>query len=320
MKKRLTVFLTLVVASLVIGYMWFSEGLRSVVPGSTVTKVFTIEPGTTLRDIADDLESQGLVRSKLIFFLYVRSSSFSQRIQAGTYRLSPAMDARTIAATLTKGTNDVWITTLEGWRLDEIATKITKELSIPEREFLKFAQEGYMFPETYLIPRSATASAIAKLFRETFEKKLTSDLREYSKRQNLSVDEVVTLASVVEREGKSDSDRPMIAGILLKRLRAGWPLQADATLQYALGYQSVDKTWWKPVLTEEDKLIDSPYNTYKHPGLPPGPISNPGLAAIKAVIYPKTSEYWYYLHTPNGKVYYAKTIEEHQANVEKYLR
>jgi UPF0755 protein len=131
---------------------------------------------------------------------------------------------------------------------------------------------------------------------------------------------VITLASIIEREGQTNEDRPVIAGILMNRLEAGWPLQADATLQYALGYQSKDKTWWKKTLYDEDKKINSPYNTYANPGLPPGPISNPGLASIQAAIYPKKTDYWYYLHDPAGGVHYAITLEEHNANIAKFLR
>ena len=136
----------------------------------------------------------------------------------------------------------------------------------------------------------------------------------------MTLERVVILASIVEREGLTDEDRPVIAGILLNRLEIGWPLQADATLQYALGYQAQEKTWWKKVLTDDDKKVKSPYNTYANPGLPPGPISNPGIASIRAVIYPKKTEYMYYLHDPTGAVHYAKTLEEHNANVARYLR
>lgn len=145
-------------------------------------------------------------------------------------------------------------------------------------------------------------------------------MREDAKTIDLSLGQVIILASIVEREGRSAEDRPIIAGILLKRLKADWPLQTDATLQYALGYQAREKSWWKKSLTLEDKNVRSAYNTYLNPGLPPGPISNPGIESIKAVIYPKESEYWYYLHDPAGSVHYATTIEEHNANVAQYLR
>lgn len=145
-------------------------------------------------------------------------------------------------------------------------------------------------------------------------------MREDAKMSGLTLDEVITLASIVEREGRTADDRPIIAGILLKRLKADWPLQADATLQYALGYQAREKTWWKKALTNDDKNFRSPYNTYLNPGLPPRPIANPGIESMKAVIYPKDTEYWYYLHDPTGAVHYAATIEEHNANVKTYLR
>ena len=136
----------------------------------------------------------------------------------------------------------------------------------------------------------------------------------------MTLDEVIILASIVEREGKTGIDRPVIAGVLLNRMENGWPLETDATLQYSLGYQSKEKTWWKKELTDEDKQVDSPYNTYKNIGLPPGPIANPGVQAITAVIYPKKTDYMFYLHDTKGNVHYARTLEEHEKNIEMYLR
>ncbi len=177
-----------------------------------------------------------------------------------------------------------------------------------------------MFPDTYLVPQDATAGAIITLFTAAFDKKVTPEMRADIRASGMTLHEVITLASIIEREGHTDEDRPIIAGILLNRLKAGWPLQADATLQFALGYQSKEKTWWKKVLYDEDKKIDSPYNTYANTGLPPGPISNPGIASIRAAIYPKETSYWFYLHDPSGAVHYAETLDEHNANIAKYLR
>ena len=230
------------------------------------------------------------------------------------------MDTKTIALELTHGMLDVWVTTLEGWRVEEIAAKLNKELDIPESEFIKVAREGYMFPDTYLVPRDATVGAVATLFRSTFDEKIDALLRNDAKKIGLSFSDVVTLASIVEREGRSEEDRPVIAGILLKRFKADWPLQADATLQYALGYQAQEKTWWKKNLFDDDKKIDSIYNTYLHKGLPPRPIANPGLSSIRAVIYPKETDYWYYLHDPEGRAHYARSLEEHNQNSATYLR
>lgn len=138
-------------------------------------------------------------------------------------------------------------------------------------------------------------------------------------------EEVLILASIVEREVKFNNDRPIVAGILLKRLEKNWPLQADATVQYAIasakckGKSAKCGNWWPKNLTREDLKIKSPYNTYLYPGLPPGPICNPGLAAIEAVLNPVGSEYWFYLSDEEGKMHYAKTAEEHEENISKYL-
>lgn len=315
-------FLLLAVAAVIAttGWFWWKDAISAVNPADTIPKIFVVRRGEGVKSVAARLASEGFIRSPTGFFLLIKSMGIERDLQAGDYRLNPAMDAATLARELTHGTLDVWVTTLEGWRVEEIAAKLTKELDIPESEFVKVAREGYMFPDTYLVPRDATVGAVAALFTSTFDKKVDEAMRADAKKIGLTFPEVLTLASIVEREGRTDDDRPVIARILLKRLKADWPLQADATLQYALGYQAGEKTWWKKNLFDEDKKVTSLYNTYLHPGLPPGPIANPGLGSIKAVIYPKETDYWYYLHDPEGGVHYAKTLEEHNANSAKYLQ
>lgn len=289
-------------------------------PKEMTSEMFVVERGEGVKNIAARLAGARLIRSSTGFYLLVKFMGIEHNLQAGDFRLNRSMDTKTVARELTHGMLDAWVTTLEGWRVEEIAAKLNKELDIPESEFIKVAREGYMFPDTYLVPRDATVGAVATLFRSTFDEKVDASLRNDAKKLGLSFGEVITLASIVEREGRSEEDRPVIAGILLKRLKADWPLQADATLQYALGYQTGEKSWWKKNLFDEDKKIDSTYNTYLHPGLPPGPIANPGLASIKAVIYPKETDYWYYLHDSNGRAHYARTLEEHNQNSATYLR
>jgi len=301
-------------------FLWWKDGISSVDPQNTQPVVFVIDKGEGIRSVATRLGQNNLIKSPTSFYILVKLMGIERAIQAGDFRLAKSMDSETIARELTHGIVDVWVTTLEGWRLEEVAGKLAKELDIPEQEFLKYAQEGYMFPDTYLIPKDATAAAIAKLFMDTLNKKVTEEIRADIEKSGLTFKEVIILASIVEREGKTDADRPLIAGILIKRLKAGWPLQADATLQYALGYQPAEKSWWKKTLYNEDKEVKSPYNTYKNTGLPPGPISNPGLAAIRAVIYPVESGYWFYLHDQEGIVHFAKTEEEHNANIASFLR
>lgn len=302
------------------GWFWWRDALMPVDPKDITSDRFVVERGEGVKNIAARLAGQRLIRSSTGFYLLVKFMGIEHTLQAGDFRLNRSMDAKTIAQELTHGMLDVWVTTLEGWRVEEIAAKLNKELDIPESQFLKVAKEGYMFPDTYLIPRDATVGAIANLFRFTFDEKIHTLFQNDAKKTGLSFSEVIILASIVEREGRNEEDRPVIAGILLKRLKSDWPLQADATLQYALGYQTEERSWWKKSLFDEDKKIISEYNTYLHSGLPPGPIANPGLSSIKAVIYPKETDNWYYLHDAKGGVHYGKTLEEHNENSVKYLQ
>ncbi|OGG09305.1 hypothetical protein A2154_03130, partial [Candidatus Gottesmanbacteria bacterium RBG_16_43_7] len=275
--------------------------------------------GQSVKQIVANLAKNDLIRSPTAFYLLVKLMGLERTLQAGTYRINKSMTARDIAVNLTHGRQDTWITTLEGWRVEEIATELTKNLGLPESEFLKYAVEGYMFPDTYSIPKESTAAAIANIFLDTFNRKITQKMKADAIALGLSFEDVVILASLVEREGKTEYDRPIIAGILLNRLQISWPLQVDASLQYILGYQALEKTWWKKNLQVTDKDIDSKFNTYKYPGLPPAPISNPGLSALMSVIYPARTSYMYYLHDSQGDVHFAATLEEHNQNIDKYL-
>jgi len=316
---RIIVSVIIVSLSVVGGYFWWTYVMRPVDTNDTTPIMFVIPRGQGSKELSKKLATAGLIRSQIGFYLLVRFFGTDGQIQAGDFRLNKSMDAKTIASELTLGMLDIWVTTLEGWRNEEIAMVLSKNLNIPEKEFLKVAQEGYMFPDTYLIPKDATAGAIVSMFISNFNKKITPEILETVKKEGMTKDELVTIASLVEREGRTNTDRPIIAGILLNRLKRNWPLQVDATLQYALGYQQREKTWWKKELTDEDKKIDSPYNTYLNPGLPRAPIANPGIEAMKAVITPQVTEYMFYLHDKNGVAYYAKTIEGHLENIANYL-
>lgn len=317
---RLGIFFLVVVVAVIGVMLWWADGQSAVNPEETALESFVIPAGEPIRSIASRLYEEDLIRSPTVFFMLVKLKGLDQEIQAGEFRLSQAMRASEVAEELTHGIVDQWVTTLEGWRVDEVATVLAKELDIPEQEFLKVAREGYMFPDTYLIPRTASAAAVAELFEETFAKKISPQLRSDVSGVGLTFEEVMILASIVEREGNSDQDRPMIAGVLLNRLRNDWPLQADATVQYALGYQPQEKSWWKRHLTFDDLEIASPYNTYQNMGLPPTPISNPGISSIEAVVYPADTDYMYYLHDPQGGVHFARTLDEHNENIQRYLQ
>jgi len=300
--------------------LWFRDAIEPVNPQSTESKMFVVARGEGVRSISARLQSEGLIREPLAFFLVVKKEDAEKKIQAGDFRLRPSMSVYEILNELQHGSVDVWVTTLEGWRVEEVALKLAQELSIPEQEFLKVAEEGYMFPDTYLFPREATASMAASIMRNNFDSKVTPEIKSGIAAQGLTLAQGVTLASIVEREGRSAEDRPVIAGILLNRMKIGQALETDATIQYVLGYQSTEKTWWKKSIFNTDKELDSRYNTYKYAGLPPGPIASPGIQSIKAVASPTPSNYMFYIHAPDGSVHYAKTYDEHLENVNAYLR
>lgn len=302
-------------------YLYFREGTLPVNSKEPTSKIFVVQKGESLSAIAKNLSNENLIRNKIVFYLIVKKLQIDKKIQAGDFRLSTSMNTYQIAENLTHGTLDVWVTIIEGLRKEEIAQVIGQNLDIPETEFLKNAREGYLFPDTYLIPREATAESVIAILQNNFDNKFDSALQQKVHEKGLTTYQALTLASLVEKEARLDADRPEIAGILFKRLKNDWALQVDATIQYALGYQPEEKTWWKKDLTDQDLKIDSPYNSYTNKGLPPGPISNPGLASMQAVANAnENTPYWFYLSDKSGKMHYATTIEEHNANVRKYLQ
>jgi UPF0755 protein len=318
--KRLTIFIIILVILGGIGFLLFREGTLPVNRTDTSNKIFVINQGQNVDSIAQSLSKEGLIRSRIVFFMVVKMKGFDKNIQAGTFGLSPSMDVYTIAKELTHGTSDKRVTIIEGLRKEEIGEIFSREFGIPEVEFTNTADEGYLFPDTYDIPTHASAENIIAILTKTFNEKYTAEIAAKAAQQNLTKAQVVTLASIVEKEAKGD-DRQQVASILLKRLKNGWPLQADATVQYALGYQKDEKRWWKKFTNLTDLKIDSPYNTYTNEGLPPGPICSPGIASIEAVVNADPSTpYFFYLHDTKGQIHYAKTNEEHERNIHKYLQ
>lgn len=282
--------------------------------------IFVVNPGEPVRSIANRLEKEGLVRNGLVFLLTVKRLGLEQKIQAGDFRLSKDKTPEEIANELTTGTLDVWIQIIEGLRAEEIAEILKEKIPTYENTWVTQLRqnEGRLFPDTYLIPKDADSNLIVAILTNNFDEKIAPFL-ESSGENGLSLEESIILASIVEREALFDEDRGIIAGILLNRLRIGMALQADAAVQYALGFQPEEKDWWKKSLTKDDFQVNSPFNTYRRPGLPPKPISNPGLASLKAVFTPTDTDYLYYLHDSTGRTHYGKTIEEHNENIQKYL-
>ncbi len=315
--KKILVFLFLVVIAIAAfgGYFFYKNS------GSVSTEehfdYFVINKGSSVSQIGNKLESAGLIKSALAFKIYLQFSGQTGKVQAGEFMLTPSYSLFQTVNALMKGPVELWVTIPEGLRREEIAQKfvtvLDKDASFVT-EFLEASKgkEGYLFPETYLFPRDVTADFVVQKMTDTFTAK-TEGIKNNS---GLSFSQVVVLASLIERETKTDGERPVVAGILLNRLDAGWPLQVDASVQYAVG---TSKDWW-PILTLEDLSTTSSYNTYKYQGFPPTPIANPGLSSIKAALDPESNNYWYYIHDTNGKIHYAKTLSEHNANIAKYLR
>lgn len=300
-------------------YLLYKEGSLPVNKKSLSSIIFVIKQGETLNTIVNNLADKDLIRNKIVFYLIIKQLGIERKIQAGDFRLSANMSATEVAKNLTHGTLDVWVTLIEGTRKEEMAQIISKNLDIPEIEFIKLADEGYLFPDTYLVPRTASAESVLAIIKNN--NKFSQELHNLANYKKLSEKQVIILASLVEREARQPETRQKVASIILKRYLADWPLDLDATVQYALGYQVEEKNWWKKELTEDDLKIDSPYNTYKNKGLPPEPICNPSLSSIKAVINAdENTPYWYYLTDKNGVMRYAITLKEHNNNVNKYLQ
>jgi UPF0755 protein len=329
-KKSHRSFLSLVFLPIIlifIGLLWWTISNQPVDKNKKTSQIFVIRKGESTDQIAQNLKKASLVRNPLAFKLKAYQLGLLKKIQAGDYHLLSSMDLSQIAQTLSHGTLDQWITIPEGWRAEEIIFYLqenffSQPLSEADKK-LFLENEGFLFPDTYLIPKKATTQNILTIFKKNFDQRFDQNLEKDAQKQNLSKHQILTLASLVEREAKHDQDRPLIAGILLKRLEENMPLQVDATLQYVVANQKCQDSdekcnWWsKP--KPEDKPIRSPYNTYLNKDLPPAPICNPGLSSIKAVIYPQDSEYWYYLSDREGNTHYSKTLEEHQENINQFL-
>ncbi len=329
-----------------------SAALHQAVSATPQPMQFVVPSGATARSIAAALQAQGLIGDARLFEAYVRASGLADRLQAGTYTLSPHMTPVQIAeALLHARPPTIQVTIPEGWRLEQIADSLTVSGVMDGAAYRRLAEardlpdlgvnaaerypfllarpvgatlEGYLYPATYeLFADQATPEALLQRQLDAFAAQVMPLYRELTAGQPrpLSLHEVLTLASIVEREAVVDDERPMIAGVYLNRLARGIKLEADPTVQYAMGYQPETGQWWKsPVYLEEYSRVLSPYNTYLHAGLPPGPIANPGRRSIAAVLNPTPHEYLYLmaLGDGSGRHAFARTFAEHLENVRRY--
>ena len=299
---------------------------------------FAVEPGETVVEIAERLEEEGLISDAQLFRRYVQYHRLDAGIEAGEFTLRQTMTIPEIAQSLQRGLRPEQVVTIqEGLRLEQVVAVVAEQTNIPQDEFLTLVTtgwreenlpfdflthvpptatlEGFLFPETYLLPEDATAADLLSRMLEAFAARVTPEVQTAAADRGLSLYELITLASIVEREAVLDEERPLIAGVYHNRLESGWLLSACPTVQYGLGEAS---DWW-PALALEDLELESPYNTYRNPGLPPGPICGPGLASIEASAYPADTAYYFFLvdcTSADGSHLFAETEEQHLSNYE----
>lgn len=273
--------------------------------------------GTSLAESARILEVKGAVRSSLALQLILIAQFSEDGVKAGIYQFDQPLSVLEIARAITKGTHGiplVRVTIPEGLRnaeIDEIVSRTLPGIAPGAFDTVAAGREGRLFPETYHVPETFTVEELVALMEETHEEKLAA-LSAAFDASTRSREDVVVMASILEREADSDESMQIVSDILWKRLNQGMPLQVDASFAYLFGKQSKD-------VTLDDLKTDSPYNTYKYQGLPPTPINNPGLQAIEAALSPTPSQYLYYLTAPDGTFHYARTFEEHKKNKALYL-
>jgi UPF0755 protein len=306
-------------------------------PDPNATEVhFEVTPGESIGEVVKRLEEQGVIHGSFPFKFFLKFTSSDTTFQAGSFSLKSGMSFTQLAAALSRAAaQEVEVTIPEGYTAKQIGEAVRQALPniddaswnaavgpdsplkgkegwkgrIPEGKGL----EGFLFPDTYRFRADADALTVAETMLVNFDRRFAQvDASKLPKEAGTEYS-VIVLASIVEREVRSPEDMQKVADIFLKRLRDGMPLQADSTVNYVINGKTAS-------ITTEDSKIDSPYNTYRYPGLPPGPISNPGLTAIQAVFAPEKNDFYYFLTDPEGKVYYARTYAEHLENRRLHLR
>ena len=290
---------------------------------------FTVRPGMSVSEIGKELYERGIIDSEMKFWWTAKLNGFENKVKSGTFAMQTGMTPRDALEILVYGnTVTIRFTIPEGFSVRDIAQRLDDEglvkadafISlaktyrpypyVEERENVLYAVEGFLFPDTYEINGEFDAARIMQMMAENFDRRLTKEMRDRAREMDLSIYELVTLASLVEKEAYHEEDRPIIAQIFLKRLRLGMPLQADPTVQYLLDAPKED-------LLYRDTEIESPYNTYQNVGLPPGPIASPGTASLMAVLHPADTNYLYFVADRNGNNYYATNYADHLALVDQ---
>ena len=360
--SRVAIIAVLLLGLLIFGLVYFTwttvtDVFQPANASATGNIPFVIHSGESAAQIADDLQTQGLIRNALAFRIWARIKGLDTQLQAGAYNLSPNMTIDQIIAKLLHAQPDeVPVTILEGWRLEQIAYKFAHNdpaypplTNYNAKDFLKYAlhpntfpgaanfpilkaipqgnsMEGFLFPDTYLIPVDATAQDVVGIMLKEFTNKVQQNhLDTLAKQNKLSVYQMVILASIVQREALFDDDRPLVASVYWNRIfrpnaETVSELDADPTVQYARDSQPGTTKYWTP-LQAAGRLVlpDSPWNTYTHPGFPPTPICSPGLASLMAAAAPPSTPNYYFLSKPDGHNVYEKNYADFMADEQKYL-
>lgn len=311
-KIALVVLLSLVIIAATLSFFLIAP------PNFPLNKIIVVEKGMSLGAVSELLYQENIIRSQTLFEFSAKVIGGKKPIAAESYLFKEPTSVWAVAKRITHGVSGVpalRVTIPEGISNSDISTIFAKLIPGFDRNiFIKKMsdQEGFLFPDTYFFPESVTLDTIEKTMLENFNNKISVFKNDISTSGH-SLAEIITMASILEKEASTEEDKKIISGILWKRIEEGMPLQVDATFMYLMGKKSSE-------LTLVDLKIDNPYNTYKNKGLPIGPIGNPGIIAINATLNPVASPYWYYLSDENGVMHYAKTFEEHKANKAKYLK
>lgn len=322
MKHFIVFFLVFAVSLAAIStLMWQALGPVS---NDTTEVVLVVPQGTPDYDVPGELFSKHLIRSQQAFSWFMSVFGSGKTVVPGGYRLNQSMSAWALVNKLTSPPQFVWVSVREGLRKEQIGEHLGTMLGwtrAQEQEWNNYKndpsenREGVYFPDTYLLPSDEPVSAVAKRFIDHFNEVLAPYVDAFTAK-NIKWTTAVKIASLIERESGGDGDKALIAGIIWNRLDKDMRLEIDATLQYIKG--NSEDGWWGRVVPA-DKYLESPYNTYRHKGLPPGPISNPGLAAIKAVLSPEETDCIFYLHSTDRVIHCAVTYEEHLENIRTFL-
>jgi len=308
--------------------------------GSDPTPVtFVVREGETAETIAQHLAAAGLITDAALFRQLVKYQGVGENLQAGEYQLRATMTMEEVVAALQRSRQrEVRVTVQEGWRIEQIAEALAAAGLARAEDLLKAMRagkydysilrdrpagatlEGYLFPDTYLVDPRWQADQIVGVLVATMDRRFTPAMRQQATERGLNAHKVLTIASLVEREAVMQSERPLIAAVYLNRLDKGMALEADSTVQYALGYDKTQQRWWPNLSIEQLRQVESPYNTYLHRDLPPGPICSPGLSSIQAVLQPAKTDYLFYYAKGDGSHVFARTFEEHLENQRKYQK